>query len=100
MSYLQLMAWFYFLSFIGHSYVGHYRGIGRMNITFFGTTLQIVVRVIGTYLLVGAWVWTRWPCPRPWWVVIVIFHSTVYLLERRGIGYHLPSEDGPPPKQA
>ena len=44
------MAWFYFLSFIGHSYVGHYRGIGRMNITFFGTTLQIAVRVIGTYL--------------------------------------------------
>ena len=34
------------------------------------------------------------------WVVIVLFHSTVYLLERRGIGYHLSSEDGPPPKQA
>lgn len=100
-SYLQLMAWFYFLSFIGHSYVGHYRGIGRMNITFFGTTLQIVVRVIGTYLLVGAMGLDAVALSTGLgWVVIVLFHSTVYLLERRGIGYHLPSEDGPPPKQA
>ena len=99
-SYLQLMAWFYFLSFIGHSYVGHYRGIGRMNITFFGTTLQIVVRVIGTYLLVGAMGLDAVALSTGLgWVVIVLFHSTVYLLERRGIGYHLPSEDGPPPKQ-
>lgn len=100
-SYLQLMAWFYFLSFIGHSYVGHYRGIGRMNITFFGTTLQIVVRVIGTYLLVGAMGLDAVALSTGLgWVVIVLFHSTVYLLERRGIGYHLSSEDGPPPKQA
>ena len=33
------------------------------------------------------------------WVVIVLFHSTVYLLERRGIGYHLSSEDGPLPNR-
>ncbi len=33
-SYLLWMGPFYFLSFIGHSYVGHYRGIGRMNVTF------------------------------------------------------------------
>ena len=52
-SYLLWMGPFYFLSFIGHSYVGHYRGIGRMNVTFIGTTLQIAVRVIGTYALVG-----------------------------------------------
>ena len=72
-----------------------------MNITFFGTTLQIVVRVIGTYLLVGAMGLDAVALSTGLgWVVIVLFHSTVYLLERRGIGYHLPSEDGPPPKQA
>lgn len=99
-SYLQLMAWFYFLSFIGHSYVGHYRGIGRMNITFFGTTLQIVVRVIGTYLLVGGMGLDAVALSTGLgWMVIVIFHSTVYLLERRGIGYHLPTEDGELPEQ-
>ena len=99
-SYLRLMAWFYFLSFIGHSYVGHYRGIGRMNITFFGTTLQIIVRVIGTYLLVGALGLDAVALSTGLgWVVIVLFHTTVYLLERRGIGYHLPTEDGERPEQ-
>ena len=52
-SYLRLMGWFYWLSFTGHTFVGWYRGTGRMNITFWGTTIQIVVRVVGAYLLVG-----------------------------------------------
>ena len=51
--YLRLLGWFYFLSFTGHAYVGHFRGVGRINITFWGTTTQIIVPVIGTYLLVS-----------------------------------------------
>lgn len=53
-SYLRLIALFYFLSFTGHLFVGWYRGTGRMNITFYGTTLQIIIRVAGTYLLIDA----------------------------------------------
>ena len=51
---LRLIALFYFLSFTGHLFVGWYRGTGRMNITFYGTTLQIIIRVAGTYLLIDA----------------------------------------------
>ena len=29
------------------------------------------------------------------WVVIVLFHSSVYLLECRGIGYRLPETEEP-----
>ena len=93
-SYLHWMGLFYFLSFIGHAYVGHYRGIGRMNVTFWGTTLQIIVRVVFTYALVGTLGLNAVALSTGLgWVVIVLFHSTVFLLECRGIGYHLPKED-------
>ena len=98
-SYLLWMGPFYFLSFIGHSYVGHYRGIGRMNVTFVGTTLQIAVRVIGTYALVGALGLNAVALSTGLgWVVIVLFHSTVFALELKGIGYHLQTEDRPSPR--
>ena len=93
-SYLLWMGPFYFLSFIGHSYVGHYRGIGRMNVTFIGTTLQIAVRVIGTYALVGLLGLNAVALATGLgWVVIVLFHSTVFVLELKGIGYRLPTRD-------
>lgn len=86
-SYLRLMGWFYFLAFIGHSFVGHFRGAGRMNITFWGTTLQILVRVAGTYLLVDALALDAVALATGLgWVIIVLFQSTVYFLELRGIG--------------
>ena len=94
-SYLRLMGCFYFLSFMGHSYVGHYRGIGRMNITFWGTTLQIAVRVVLTYALAGAMGLDAVALATGLgWVAIVLFHSTVFLLELKGIGYRLPTRDG------
>lgn len=86
-SYLRLMGWFYYLSFIGHSFVGHFRGTGRMSVTFWGTTLQILVRVLGTYLLVGFWRLDAVALSTGLgWVVIVLFQVFVYWLERRGIG--------------
>lgn len=92
-SYLRWMGLFYFLSFIGHVYVGHYRGIGRMNITFWGTTIQIAVRVLFTYLLVGAMGLDAVAFATGLgWLVIVLFHSTVYYLERKGIGYPIQQE--------
>ena len=51
-----------------------------MNITFFGTTLQIVVRVVCTYLLVDLLGLDAVALATGLgWVVIVLFHSTVYL---------------------
>ena len=92
-SYLRWMGLFYFLSFIGHVYVGHSRGIGRMNITFWGTTIQIAVRVVFTYLLVGAMGLDAVAFATGLgWLVIVLFHSTVYYLERKGIGYPIQQE--------
>ena len=95
-SYLQIVGWFYFLSFIGHSYVGWFRGNGRMNVTFMGTTLQIVCRVAGTYLLVSLMGLDAVALSTGvGWVVIVIFHSTMFLLQKKGIWPKaLPSSQG------
>jgi putative MATE family efflux protein len=85
-SYLKLVSWFYFLSFGGNSFLGWYRGSGRMNITFCGTTIQISVRVIGTYLLVGIMSLDAVALSTGLgWVMITIFQSVVFLLERAGI---------------
>ncbi len=81
--YLRTLGWFYFLSFIGHCYVGHFRGEGRMNITFWGTTSQIAVRVVGTYLLVSRLALNATALATGvGWMVIVLFHSCVFLSER------------------
>ena len=86
-SYLRLMGWFYWLSFTGHTFVGWYRGTGRMNITFWGTTIQIVVRVVGAYLLVGRLGLDAVALATGLgWTVIVLFQLTVFALERRREG--------------
>lgn len=84
--YLRLIGWFYFLAFVGNSFVGWYRGAGRMNVTFMGTTIQIIIRVIGTYLLVGTMGLNAVALATGLgWVVIVIFHGLIFLLWLRGI---------------
>lgn len=92
-SYLRLIGLFYFLSFVGHLFVGWFRGNGRMNITFYGTTLQIVLRVAGTYLLIGAMGLDAVALATGLgWVVIVLFQLTVFALEQKGIW---PRAEGP-----
>ena len=83
-SYLQLISWFFLLSFFGNSFVGWFRGTGRMNITFFGTTLQIAIRVIATYLLVDTMGLDAVALATGLgWTAIVLFQITVFLLQIR-----------------
>lgn len=88
--YLRLLGWFYFLSFIGHAYVGHFRGEGRMNITFWATTTQIAVRVVGTYLLVGQMGLNATALATGiGWIIIVIFHTSFFWAERPQLPWFL-----------
>lgn len=83
-SYLRNIALFYLLAFCGHTFVGWFRGNGRMGVTFWGTTLQIVVRVIGSYLLVRLLGLDAVALATGGgWVLIVAFQLTVFALERR-----------------
>lgn len=85
-SYLKLIGWVYFLSFTGHTFVGWFRGTGRMNVTFWGTTIQIAVRVVGTYLLAGVMGLDAVALATGvGWVLIVAFQLIIFFQERRGI---------------
>lgn len=85
-SYFRWIGPFYFLSSIGHLFVSWFRGTGRMNITFWATTLQVGVRVIFSYLLVGLMgLGAVGLATGIGWVVIVLFHGSIFTLERRGI---------------
>ena len=85
-SYLQLISYFYLLAFAGNTFIGWFRGTGRMNIPFVGTTIQIVIRVTGTYLLAGTMgLGAVALATGVGWTVIVCFHSSMFLLERKNI---------------
>ncbi len=53
LSYLIPMASFYFLSGLNNTWQGYYRGLGRLKVTLSATLVQIPIRVVFTYLLLG-----------------------------------------------
>ena len=85
-SYLRLFSWFFLLSYFGNSFAGWFRGSGRMNITFWGTSIQIAIRVAGTYLLVGRMGLNSVALSTGLgWLVLIVFQTAVFLLEYRGV---------------
>lgn len=50
--YMFVVCIFYVFCFIGNVFVGFYRGIGRVDIPFKGTTMHVTLRVILSYLLI------------------------------------------------
>lgn len=52
-AYLRQIALFYLLCFTGNTFVGLFRGVGRMHVLVIGTTLHITVRALLSHLLVG-----------------------------------------------
>jgi putative MATE family efflux protein len=50
-SYLQTMAFFYFLPGLTNAYQGYFRGIGKLKVTLNSTFFQITARAIAAYIL-------------------------------------------------
>ncbi len=79
-SYLQILCFFYFLSYTGSAFVGFYRGSGLVNIPLIGTTLHISLRVILSYLFVSSMGMDAVSYATGiGWIVIVIFHSLMFV---------------------
>lgn len=53
-SYMRMISIFYLLCFTGNTFVGFFRGVGRMHVLLIGTTLHITIRAILSHLLVGS----------------------------------------------
>lgn len=50
-AYMRLVSFFYILGYTGSAFVGFFRGSGRINIPFIGTTMHLSVRVVLSYWL-------------------------------------------------
>lgn len=53
-SYMRMISIFYLLCFTGNTFVGFFRGVGRMHVLLIGTTLHITIRAVMSHLLVGS----------------------------------------------
>lgn len=50
--YMRMISIFYLLCFTGNTFVGFFRGVGRMHVLLVGTTLHITIRAVMSHLLV------------------------------------------------
>ena len=51
--YMLVISLFYFLCFTGSTFVGLFRGIGRVEVPVIGTFIQMSIRVVLSYTLIG-----------------------------------------------
>lgn len=99
-SYLKVIAVFYVFCFIGASFVGFFRGSGRVNMPVIGTTVHISIRVVLSYLLAdrmglaGVAIATGIG-----WMVVVCLHGSAYLWTRgsveRPLAMHMKEKGEP-----
>ena len=48
-----MISCFYLFCFLGASFVGYFRGTGRVNLPVLGTTIHMSLRVVLSYRLIG-----------------------------------------------
>jgi len=53
--YLRTMAYLYLFAFLGETIQGYFRGVGRLRLTMLASLLQVLLRVILSYLLIPLW---------------------------------------------
>lgn len=87
-AYLKIIFFFYGLSYLGYFFVGTARGYEKMSVPLVATTIQITVRVLCSWLMIGrlglsAVAWAT----GIGWVFVVIYH---YLQFRRYVKQPLP----------
>lgn len=81
--YFKIIAFFYIISLIGSIFVGFFRGTGHVNVPVIGTTLQIIIRVILSYILVksmglgGVALATGIG-----WIGIITFQASVFIINK------------------
>ena len=89
--YFRIISLFYIISLVGSIFVGYYRGTGHVNIPVIGTTLQITIRVILSYLLsrtmgIGGVALAT----GIGWVGIITFQISVFVIKKY---YKIQTED-------
>ena len=83
--YLSLMAIFYLWPALTNGVQGFYRGMGRMKTMIMGTTIQISLRTIFTFLLAPKMglVGIAWACAIGWSGMILVDYPLYYVICRK-----------------
>lgn len=83
-SYMRLISIVYVLCFIGCTFVGYYRGTGRVHMPFLGTTMQIFFRAFLSRLMVSSFGLAAVAMATgASWALAVSFHAAAYFLHYR-----------------
>lgn len=78
-AYINIISVFYILCFIGSSFVGFYRGVGMVAVPVIGSTLQIAIRAVLSYLMISRFGLSAVAIATGiGWIAIVFFHTFVY----------------------
>ncbi len=87
--YLRTICVFYALCYLGNCYVGFFRGVGKFLIPFAGTTMQLTVRVILSYLLIARLALGGVAAATGiGWICIVSFHTIMYKKTKKQLIMH------------
>lgn len=89
-SYLHTIAFFYVLCFIGNAFVGYFRGIGKVMVSFLGTTLHLTLRVILSWSLISRLGLSAVAIATgAGWVLVVSYYLIITLLHRHKLYYKI-----------
>ncbi len=77
--YMNIISVFYILCFIGSAYVGFFRGVGMVAVPVIGSTLQIAIRAVLSYIMISRFGLSAVAIATGiGWIAIVIFHTFIY----------------------
>ena len=83
-AYLRLISFFYVLCFTGNSYVGYFRGLGKVQIPLVGTAIHLTIRAVLSFCWVGSMgVKGVALATGIGWVVCFVYQTSMFLLTRR-----------------
>lgn len=78
-TYINIISVFYILCFMGSSFVGFYRGVGMVAVPVIGSTLQIAIRAVLSYLMISKFGLSAVAIATGiGWIAIVFFHTFIY----------------------
>ena len=82
--YLKLVAYFYILLFVGDVLVGFFHGMEKVLVPFAGTTMHITLRVIVSYLMIGAMGLNAVALGTSLgWILTLAFHTAMLIILRK-----------------
>lgn len=84
--YTGTMAFLYLFAFLGEVIQGFFRGVGRLRLTMIASLLQVLLRVVLSYLLIPLWgIYGICVAVAAGWILLVLIEGTYSVRTVRGL---------------